>query len=71
MRVGIGRDRRARSQGFLAAKGAPRPDGQLDDPPLADFEAQIRKYVAVQEEVQVRARARCARGRPASRAPGD
>lgn len=40
-------------QSFLAAKGTARDDGQVDDPPLADFEAQIMKYRGVQEEIQV------------------
>ena len=41
------------AQSFLVAKGTAREDGLLDDPPLAEFEAQIVKYRGVQEEVQV------------------
>lgn len=40
-------------QAFLTTEGGVKPDGSLQDPPLEKFEAEIAKYRAVQDDMQV------------------
>ena len=41
-------------QEFRTSKGRVAADGQMEDPVLEDFEAEIAKYKAVQDDIQVR-----------------